>query len=218
MALPFVNVPLFPDVPDVPGVPPVLRGISSAVQAFSSLAASVDQLAAAFGLSLDWGIYTAFGTPAVTADNVMAVEVDQEYAVSDFPLEQGAFSTYNKVRKPKQYRVVLTRGGSDSDRASFLRAVDAACASMSLFIVSTPEVMYPSVTLERYNYRRESKNGATLLTVEISALEVRLTAVDQFTNTQAPGGASAVNTGAVQTLTATVSQAASITKTVRGLF
>ena len=92
---------------------------------------------------------------------------------SDFPLERGGFAAYNKVEMPASPLVTLCMGGSESDRKKFLDAIDAACLSTDLFDVVTPEVAYVGYAIERYNYRRSSSRGATLLMVEIALREIR---------------------------------------------
>lgn len=200
MPLPTLTIPLFPDVPNLPGVPPLLRSAfqtaSTVVQLSRDLISSLSALP-----TQKWGIFTSFGLPAIFGDSIKSVEQSQEFRVSDYPQEQGAFQSYNKVQTPFEPRVSITKGGTDNERAQFLSSVVRALASTDLYAVVTPEAIYPSVTLVRYDYQRTSQNGATLLTVNIWLRQVRVTGATAFSATAAPNGASVQNIGAVQPLT-----------------
>ena len=100
--------------------------------------------------------------------------------------------------------MTLALAGSQSDRSTFLNAIDAACLSTTLYFVVTPETVYGPVSLERYSYTRRSDKGATLLMVEIVCKEIRqVSAVYSTVQTpindpQKPDAVAASNSGAVQ--------------------
>lgn len=221
MALIPIAVPRFPDVPLAPGVPPMVRAAGAVIATAAALVA--DALGISSFLAPQWGIFDQNGNPVIVPDSIYGVDFRKDYRLSDFPVEQGGFGTYNKVALPFETRVIMTAGGSDGDRTAFLAAVDAACNSMALYNVVTPEVIYPNVNLTHYDYRREQKSGTTLLTVEIGLEEVRVTATAQFTqsdnnsgatlvkNAQSASGTPPVNEGTVQTDNLTPSETASTT-------
>jgi len=156
---------------------------------------------------VQWGIFDSSRNPiyspskltfiaSSTRLSTAAMEYHKEARVSDFPVERGSFASYNKVEIPSQSIVVLCLSGSASDRAGFLKKLDAAAASTDLYSVVTPEATYINHTIERYNYSRRNSQGATLLTVEIFLKQVRqLTA--PTSSTKSTGAAAPVNTGNV---------------------
>lgn len=199
-----ITMILYPDVPIAPGVPPVLRAVGAVIETVALLAED-----AALPLSLiapSWGIFDQSGAPVALADAVLSFDYRREHRVSDYPIEQGGFSTYNKVQRPYESRVALAKGGPEDERASFLAAVGGAVDSLDLFAIVTPEFTYPSASLVSYDFRREARQGATLLVVEIGLTEIRVTGGTLYSQTAQPDGAAAVNGGTVQPQTPTPAQ------------
>lgn len=197
----------FPNIPNVPGVPALVRQANAVISsAFTLLKGDA---AAVFGLVQEarWGIYTEAGQPVALADSVNAFEFSKMWRLSDYPVEEGGFETYNKVETPYQQRVTLAKGGTDDDRATFLAALDAAVASLDLFTVMTPDGAYANASLIGYNMRRHARGGVTLLLVEVMVEEVRVTATSAFTQTASPSGSAQASGGTVQAQTPSASQA-----------
>lgn len=155
-----------------------------------------------------WGIFTPDGEPALTGDSTLAFEVDQDSSVTNYPIEDGGFESYNKVQVPFRVKFTFTKGGTTSDRANFLKKLDDLQASLDQFVGLTPEIAYPNLTIDHYDLRRSSKAGVTLLTVDVWCQEIRTAAsiqaasgspgVTQITTSQDPESDDAVNSGPVQ--------------------
>lgn len=166
-------------------------------------------LASAFGQQ-PWGIYYG-GVPVIIADNVVEVQYRQQWSISDFPVEQGAFASYDKVQIPYDARLRFTAGGSAANRAAMLASIAAIAGDTNLYDVVTPEAVYLSCNFTHYDYTRRSNEGLGLLSVDIWLIEVRQAASAAMSNTQDPSGASQVNGGTVQTTPATPSQMSKFT-------
>ena len=200
----------YPDVPIGPGVPtvPRLGLIPGAIADLSNIVSFAASLQSAATLAIDigavtqvlanalqsapaWGIFDQSGNPlgASTDTNATLSTLDVDYVkemrVSDFPIEQGGFASYNKVELPATPRVTLILDGTVDDRAAFLNAIDAACKSTNLYNIVTPEAFYLGYSLERYSYRRTASRGANLLVVEIAVKEIR--SVNATYTTVTPG-------------------------------
>lgn len=196
----------FPDVPAYPGVPALVRGanIPPAIQV--DLGEVQTLLAAAVQSGTLWGIFDSQGNQlgiqlqgnglfqsiiqqiaggAGPILSTSSLEYDKETIVSDFPIEEGSFANYNKVERPGSPKVVLVLSGSKSDTTAFLNAINAACTDTELYSVVTPEVVYYNYSVSRYNYRRTSTQGASMVTVEISLIEIRQVSA-QFSSVQTP--------------------------------
>jgi hypothetical protein len=156
-------------------------------------------------LQQPWGIYFG-GVPVIIADNVVKVQYRQQWSISDFPVEQGAFASYDKVQIPYDARISFTTGGSAANRAATLASVAAVAGDTNLYDVVTPEAVYLSCNIVHYDYSRRSNEGLGLLKVDIWLLEVREAVSAAMSNTQDPSGASQQNGGTVQTVPATGAQ------------
>jgi len=171
------------DILNPPGVP-VLADSGPEVQA---------------DIAQQWGLYDQSGLPAVIADNVQSLEVTLDAQISDFPVENGGFASYNKVIRPFDIRLAMTRGGSVEDRQSFIQQVQEAWQSLDLFNVVTPEVVYLDVNVVGVRRLVESDRGVGLMMLEVMLRKVRQTGRLAFTNTAEAASAGANNNGPVQT-------------------
>jgi hypothetical protein len=195
-----------PNVPNVLGVPPLSSYAPGGIPTL--LVADAIQ----FVLSLfapQWGIFLS-GSPVILADNVVDFSYKQEWTVSDYPVEQGGFLSYDKVAVPYDARVRFSAGGSAADRQAFLNSIEAVADTLELFDVVTPERVYNSANIFHYDYRRASRNGVGLIIVDIWLVEIRTTATAAFSNTNQPSGASPVAGGQVQAKAPTNAEAATI--------
>lgn len=213
MPMPTLSVPAFPDVPPLPGVPPMLRDPLAEIDPLrvAGQLATGDLL----GILNDalrpvYGIFDKSGKRVALADTVTTLEYRGDSRISDYPQEQGAFTSYNKVQVPYDARVQLVCGRLLPIRAKFLAAIEAAKQSTNLYKVVTPERVYTSANIVAYDNRREVRDGVTLLKVNVYLQEVRVTAVAQFANTQNPSSADPASQGQVQPQAPTTDQAALI--------
>ena len=143
-----------------------------------------------------WGLFLN-GGPVVVSDNVISFEFKQDYRLSNYNQEEGAFETYNKVQLPYDVRLRFSTGGSAADRQQMIDSVDAIIASLDLYDAVTPERVYTSVNPVHQDYRRTARDGVGLLTIDVYCQQVRVTATPQFANstpTGATGGADTTTT------------------------
>ena len=173
------------DVLNPPGVP-ILEDSGPQVQA---------------DIAQQWGLYDQRGLPAVIVDNIQSLEVALEAQISDFPVENGGFASYNKVIRPFDVRLAMSKGGSVEDRQAFVQQVQDAWQSLDLFNVITPEVVYLDVNVVGVRRLVESDRGVGLMMLDVALRKVRQTGRLAFTSTAQPASAGVSNNGAVQTQT-----------------
>lgn len=180
------------------GIPPLLNKAGHALTAVGLLVADAKILLRALGLqSPQWGIFLN-NKQVIKPDSVLAFEYKKEYRLADYPMEQGAFQTYNKVTTPYDVRVSMTKGGSEVERQAFLLTAERIAASLDLYDVLTPERKYSNANISHFDYRRTSTNGVTLLTVDFWLAEIRVTVPAAFSNTKNPSSQINQNGGLVQ--------------------
>ena len=191
-------------VPNVPGVPPVV--ISAASAALSGgLTLATGDATFAIGIGAQaWGLYKG-GAPIIVADSVITLDYKQEWALSDYPVERGAFETYDKVALPYDTRLRFS-AGSAAARAALLASIAAVAGTTQLFDVVTPDTVINSVNVTHYDYRRAARSGMGLLQVDVWCLQVNENATLATNSTAAPSGADQSSTGPVQTIPPTTAQ------------
>jgi hypothetical protein len=188
----------FPDVPNVPGVPPLIRDPSAAAQAVISLLTGDTIIGYGAGLVPSWGIYRG-GQPVITADTILGFEFKREWAIADYPVEQGSFQSYDKVDTPYQSRIQFAAGGDAENRERMLASLEAIAGDLNLYQVVTPERVYTNANVQRYDYRRTAQKGVGLLVVDVYIMEVRTSAGQQGgSNTKDASGAAPQQDGDVQ--------------------
>jgi hypothetical protein len=177
----------FPNVPFVPGVPALPRPpgfVGAVVDLVIQDALSILGL----GFEQEWGLFLD-GLPAVTAESVVSFEFKKGYSIADYPVEEGAFESYNKVQRPFDVRLRFSTGGTTADRQDLLDSIDAICESLDLFDAVTPEATYESLNPISYSYSRASSRGQGLLVVDVFCEQVRVTASSSFTTTSTTSSA-----------------------------
>lgn len=161
------------------------------------------------GSGTQWGIFDhATHELLLSPDSFMSLDFHNESRISQYPQEEGAFLSYNKVASPYEIRLSLTKGGSVEDRQAFLTSLDAHAGSLVLLDIATPERTYIKCNISRNRYGRTARQGATLLTVEIGVTEIRETATAVLSssgaspvtaaNPAAPGANDPTHAGLVQ--------------------
>lgn len=205
MALANLIGSVFPSVPNAPGVPAVLRTIGSVNTKVVGLVADVALVLNALSPPR-WGIYSSAGKAVVTADSVIALDLRKEFRIADFPVEQGGFASYNKVETPFDVKITFAQSGSVAARTALLASVDRAINTLDLYSVVTPEATYQSLNVVHYDYRRQSREGASLLQVDVWLQQVRIVKAAATTQVADPASAAPVSQGTVAAQPPTAAQ------------
>jgi hypothetical protein len=183
---------------DLPaGVPSLLPGQGASFAAVASLLTADSFIGYGPGANPQWGIFLN-GVPVVVADTVTTFGYQQDWAVSDYPIEGGGFESYDKVNTPFRVNIEFASGGSLANREALLASVAAIGDTLTLYEAVTPEAVYISVNVEHYAYKRMASNGLGLMVVTVGLLEIRVQNVNNFQNTAQPSGFAASPAGNVQ--------------------
>jgi hypothetical protein len=135
--------------------------------------------------------------------SVVDFEYSQDWPLSTYQQEQGAFQAYDKVTLPWDVKIHLACGGSPSTRQAFLSTVLAIANSFSLYDIVTPEMTFPSCNVSHISWPRSANSGVSLIVVDLWFKEIPVTATASFTNTQNPSDSSQQALGNQQAQTAT---------------
>lgn len=225
----------FPDVPLLPGVPLLARASLTATLDVDAAILIASQFAVQTPLVVlqqaarakpVWGVFDSTGKQVIFPDNVMSFDYRAEWSVSNFPVQNGQFASYNKVLHPFDTSIVLTKGGTENDRTAFILACENVAASLNLYTVQTPEKSYLNCNVTRMEISRKEARGAFFVSVELFFTQI--VQVDaQYSsdgsqgtstaNASVPSAVPAVNQGTLQGLPPTPqTQAAVISKLTTG--
>lgn len=157
-------------------------------------------------LSPGYGIYQNSGLRALSPSSFLGIEYGADSSVVSAPIEQGSYSSFNKVKRPPIIRVLFTLEGwtgfsgsipnltnfTLTSRSDMLAALDAMVTDAQVYDIETPDTTYEDYDLVRYNYRTSDRD-VTLLTVEaifqavLQEAEVTLTSTTANSNTTSNG-------------------------------
>lgn len=180
--------------------------ISGATELFDLLAPSFSQ----------WAIYaTGTSNPVIQPDSFSTLEFRGEATSANYPLEQGAFASYNKVKLPFSMRLQLVCDNHNMSRTDFLRQLEYMRLSTDLYDIASPDGFYRGVTLLRYDYKRTSRSGVTMITAEAVFEQVNDSGTASYSASQtanpvvssnSPSAASPKNIGTATTAQPTPAQ------------
>jgi hypothetical protein len=155
------------------GIPNLLRKAPKAI-ALTLLGNAVNFVVDFLFPAPTWGVYLAGSTtPAVAVSSVTELDIGGESKVSNYPLENGTFATYNKVIMPNMFSIRLTRDGSEDERGVFLNWLQVNAGTLDLFDILCPENAYSDATLVSYRVSRSSQSGAAMIIADCIFQEVR---------------------------------------------
>lgn len=216
---------LFPNVPKLPGVPQLNRStlFPAGPPPVVGAAVALGRLWQALFAQPVWGIFRAEAPttpsedgvetvtvvaerkPVVKPDNILEFGYRNEFSVSDYPVQDGAFASYDKVNNPFEIVLRLSKGGSERERKAFLDSIYEIAGDLLLYDIVTPEKTYLNVNVLRFEVLRRGPRGAAMLSeVDLYFREIRVvTAIYSTTQVviadpQNPSAKSPANTGAVQ--------------------
>ncbi len=155
-----------------------------------------------------WGVFQN-GVPVIVCDSVQDMSYRQEWTISDFAVEQGAFESFDKVILPFDIRVRFN-AGSAAQRQAMLGSIAAIAGTTNLYDVVTPDAVYTSVSMSHEDYRRTARQGLGLLSIDTWWLWINQQSSAAGQNTAQPSGASQIASGVVQPTALTSSQQANV--------
>ncbi len=122
-----------------------------------------------------WGVFDQSGKSVVDIDTIAAMRYTNKSRVSDFPVEQGAFTTYNKVATPFKMQVKMAVGGSRQRISDFITKLEVLKNdTLNLYHFVTPEMTYLNCTVEEFSYSRDHSKGQDMVIALVDLLEVRI--------------------------------------------
>ena len=194
----------YPDVPPLPGVPAINRNSAGYVAAALTI---VGELLPYNLFGTQWSIVDQTGSISLKPDSFVSFEYRNERKIPNYPVEEGSFESYNKVALPFDCRLIVScNGNGQMTKANFLETIQQMLDSLDLFTINTPNYSYANCNLIHVDYRRESRQGVSLILAQLWFQEIRI-AQQEAANTVEPSGAATQNNGQVQVINPTTGQA-----------
>jgi hypothetical protein len=138
---------------------------------------------------MTWTIMSEDGGSAIAFTSFIGMRVNSDGSASSYPVEEGAFASYNKMQAPIEITVNLGKSGEAYDIESTIQVIEKYKQEATKLSVVTPTMFYESMTLESYSYSHRRDNGARILLVELRLKEVK-EVTTQTTDVDAGGSSS----------------------------
>lgn len=209
----FISVPQYPNVPQLPGVPQLARPIAALSATLPGIIASL-QIQAPPGFLVQatkaapvWGVFDDDGNQVIAPETIFAFNMRAEYLVSDYPVQDGQFASYDKVTRPREMMFRMGIGKTLQDRVAFEQSCETVAASLNTYTVITPEQSYTNMNAIRHEVNRVEVKGAFYIETEMYFRQVNPVNAQYSTSTAAaantqnaipPSAIPPLNTGIVQ--------------------
>lgn len=212
----FIPTPQFPAVPMLPGVPQLARPLGALGASLPTIIGTIFKAPAMpralkFAVKADpvWGIFDDLGSQVISPDSIMDFAYRSEFRVSDYPVQAGQFSNFNKVTVPYDIPIRMVKGSTLDARTRFVSACEFVAASLDLYTIITPERTYVGVNPTRFEFTRRETSGAFFIDADMFFREIKqvtpqysstTSAAANTANAQNPGAQPVTSLGLVQPL------------------
>lgn len=105
--------------------------------------------------------------------------------VSDLPVEEGGFASYNKTVSPRDIGVKVAADGDPLELQGVIDALDELAGSTTLLSVLTPYAVYGPVNLVSFSYTFARETGACLV-ADLKLREIRQVAPEYASGAAQP--------------------------------
>ena len=152
----------------------------------------------------------------MSPDSFVDFEYREEQKIPIYPLQNGAFQSYNKVGMPYDIRLTVTCSGNGKmTKGEFIQGIDKLLTGLTLVDIVTPDATYKNTNLIPVDYRRDATNGATLLIAQLWFQWVRIVSNPTVPTAQ-PSGAPSTSFGQLSPTSVPSGNFGSINANARG--
>lgn len=171
----------------IPGVPNLLKNAPKAI-GITLLGNLATKLWDYLFPGPTWGVFKVGTTDvAIEVSSIIEQDVSAEARASDYIIQTGSFTNYNKVRQPDIITIRMTKDGGDVSRLQLLYWLNQHVTETSLFDILSPEWRYPNMTLVGYRLGRSARSGAAMIVADCLFQQIReKPAVFSITNIAEP--------------------------------
>lgn len=143
------------------------------------------------------------GNKALNFDSIIALNPSGKSIITTAPVEEGKYSSINKVRQPSTINMVgaistltgysgaipdIQNFNITTTRDKIIKKLKSMLDSSDVYNIETPDGVYSSYDLTDFSYQITAKSGVTLLQVNMQFQEVRQQLKIQVSNDNSKSG------------------------------
>ena len=115
----------------------------------------------------------------------MNMDITGEYKITQSPVENGSFVSYNKTTSPVTIGLQVAIKGTHDEIMSALTKLEVISEGTDLITIITPDNVYSDFNIVKFQYSRKVEDGLDIIYCDIGFEEVRQVE-SQYTNTKVP--------------------------------
>lgn len=148
-----------------------------------------------------WTILDENNLPVLEFTSFISLDVDNTSKITNYSVEKGSFTTYNKVVTPNELTVTLAMQGDALKLQNAIDILNTLCNEPQIVNIVSPYAYYAEYSLESFDYSFNQTDGVSILITPLNFKEIRqvqaaYTNSIRFTKNQS--ASSKVNTGKKQ--------------------
>ena len=124
-------------------------------------------------LSGHWDMFDSKGRKLFTFDTFFSLDSLADARVTQAPVENGTFASYNKTVSPMRTTVVLGYTGLALIRAAILRRCESLLKGTELVSIVTPDKTFVNMSVVAVDHSYTAVNGVDRLMLALTLEEVR---------------------------------------------
>lgn len=124
-------------------------------------------------LSGHWDMFDSKGRKLFTFDTFFSLDSLADARVTQAPVENGTFASYNKTVSPMRTTVVLGYTGLALIRAAILRRCESLLKGTELVSIVTPDKTFVNMSVVAVDHSYASSKGVDRLMLALTLEEVR---------------------------------------------
>lgn len=113
------------------------------------------------------------GESLISFKSFILLDVTAEAKTTQQAIEEGSFTSINKVLSPKTYSVELGLEGDESDIRNAITTIETELTEATLLQIVYPLGATPEATLTKYSYSQNLENGYGRLLLKLSLEEIK---------------------------------------------
>lgn len=152
------------------------------------------------------------GVSLVTFQSMVQTSRKMEASVTSQPIEEGSFTSINKVVYPQQFEMRLGFVGTDTEMTAAIATLEAELQEASLVQIVSPLGTSPEATITKISYAQNVENGRGGMMVDLTFEQIKevspsYTDTAPITSTQASNASDVSNTDSGKQQTSETRQA-----------
>ncbi len=120
-----------------------------------------------------WTILDENNLPVLEFTSFISLDVDNTSKITNYSVEKGSFTTYNKIVTPNELTVTLAVQGDALKLQNAIDILNTLCNEAQIVNIVSPYSYYAGYSLESFDYSFNQTDGVGILITPLNFKEIR---------------------------------------------